>query len=169
MLASMASRIELINDAFSDARASDGRRVSFKLYDVDGDASRVTATAALRDDNDTIVDMRTWEMQLPDADATRIAAFATALRTLPLDWEAMYPEEFPPWGLLDVASLVSVEDFARVMSSRELLRATLARAFVEDAHPTDVHLEKTRFGALPTFTGEGAAEIDERFERIRLL
>lgn len=129
----MASLVELLNDAFVDAKARDGRRVSFTLYELEG--ARVSATASLFDVNDTIVDMRTWETELPVADAARMEAFAKALRALPLDWEEMYPEEFPPWKLLDVATLVSADDFARVMSSRELLRTTLAHTFAASLSP----------------------------------
>jgi predicted Ser/Thr protein kinase len=129
----MASFVELINDAFVDRRTVDGKRVSFTLHEMtelDAERPPVHATLAFLDDNGTVVDMRTWEIHMPRVDEARAAAFVAGLRAMPLDVGAMYPDEFPPWDLLDIASLQSAEDFVRVMSSREVMRATLATAFV---------------------------------------
>ena len=73
-MSSTSSIVELINNAFIDARTAEGKRVTFALSELDG---IIGATAALFDANDNVIDMRTWQLPLPNVTAERAEAFAT--------------------------------------------------------------------------------------------
>ncbi|WP_224367636.1 DUF4241 domain-containing protein [Hyalangium versicolor] len=124
-----------MDDAFLEAKSRDGARIGVK-FDAADREGQLRLTVSLHDTGDSPSDLRQWEVPVPaeaQANVEQLRAFAEGYRRLAgaLDWEGLYPEEFPAWPLLSVDTLRSPKDFERVLSSPVLLRDTMARHWVE--------------------------------------
>jgi hypothetical protein len=128
------STLELLNDALAEACTSDGRRVRLDFRAGEGEV--VHFTAMLFDPPDELLDMRSWELPGSPVPAgtseARLAGFLAGLRVASrsLDWDFVYPDSFPPFGLL-AASWLASEDFVGVLGSPDALGEALARLLTE--------------------------------------
>jgi hypothetical protein len=119
----------ILGDAFREVRSPEGQRLGVAVA-PDAGGEQLTFTVILYAEGDVISELREWNLAPPDgarASAARLRAFAEGSRGAgTLDWETLYPDDFPCWPLLAIPSLRSADDFARVLADPVLLRDTMA-------------------------------------------
>jgi len=124
---SLDEAAEILGDVFVGARSREGKRLSLS-FAAGADGESLSITVALFAEDDQLSDLREWSIRPPAAalgSAGRLRALAEGSLGS-LDWERLYPEDFPCWPLLKIESLRSAGDFARLLEDPAALLDALA-------------------------------------------